>query len=684
MKKTILFLMLTVFALLSAQNGWINEIHYDNASSDVGEFIEVAIQDAGSYNLANFTVSFYNGSSSSGGTYASATLDSFTEGATVSGVTLFTHYPESIQNGSPDGVCLDYNGSVLQFISYEGIFTATDGPANGMESVDMGVEEGSATEAGMSLQLGGTGASYLAFYWQEAAAETPGAINNNQTFEAGTDPMITVSSPNGGEEWEQGSIHNITWVSANFDGMIKIDLEMVDGRNRDRDREVLVASTENDGSWEWNIPADQAIDDWYTVIISDAEDGNPSDDSNAVFSIIAPPTATEVATLAELRAGTEDGTIYRLTGEAILTYKQGFRNQKYFQDATAAILIDDNNGVIATDYAVGDAVSGLTGTLSSYGEMLQFIPISDAGEIASSGNSVDPEVITLADFNANFEAYEAQLVRINGVSFVNPDSLLNGTIYEITDGNDTSNFRTTFYNVDYIGTIAPQGNIDMLAIANSRTDGEFLTSRNLADFLAGGLVITPTLLEFLDISDIDPKTFTVENTSGSDIIIENMNFNGSTEYWAVTNPITLPYTFTPGESYQFTVEVFPTTRELLDEFIYIETEDDLFSVNIRVDTGFLDADEEEINPANLLQANYPNPFNPVTSISYQLPLGMENAELEIYNTKGQLVKSMTVTANSNQTSWNGTDNNGNSQSSGVYLYKLNIEQSPIKKMTLIK
>lgn len=684
MKKTILFLMLTVFALLSAQNAWINELHYDNISTDAGEFLEVAVQDAGSYNLADFTITFYNGSS--GASYGTASLDSAIEGATVSGITLYNLAHEGIQNGSPDGICLDYNGSVLQFISYEGVLTGADGSANGMASTDIGVEEGAATEEGMSLQLGGTGANYTSFYWQETAAETPGAINNNQIFEAGTDPMLTLISPNGGEQWEQGSTHNISWISSNYGGMIQINLEMIDGRDLDRDREVLVASTENDGSWEWNIPTDMAIDDWYTVIISDPDDGDPTDDSNAVFSIVEPPTAVEVATIAELRAGSEDGTIYRLTGEAILTFQQEFRSQKYFQDATAAILIDDYTGVINTEYVEGDAVTNLTGTISSYGGMLQFVPISDAGEITSNGNTVEPTVISLAQFNSDFEAYESQLVRINGVSFVDADSLLNGLIYEINDGNDTSNFRTTFYDVDYINELAPDGSFDLLAIANSRIDGEFLTSRDMADFLTAGLVITPTLLEFLDYDQLT-QSFTMDNTSDSNIIIENMNTMGEmpSAMWGIDNPLSLPYTLTPGSSIELIVTVGLTTREIWEDIIYIETEDDLFTVTIHYNTDLNnDAEEDEVNPAIMLQANYPNPFNPVTSISYQLPAGMENAELEIYNTKGQLVKSITVNANNNQINWNGTDNNGNPQSSGVYLYKLNIQQSPIKKMTLVK
>ena len=44
-----------------------------------------------------------------------------------------------IQNGAPDGIALIQNGSVVQFLSYEGTFTANNGTAAGMTSTDVGV-----------------------------------------------------------------------------------------------------------------------------------------------------------------------------------------------------------------------------------------------------------------------------------------------------------------------------------------------------------------------------------------------------------------------------------------------------------------------------------------------------------------------------------------------------------------
>ena len=78
-------------------------------------------------------------------------------------------------------------------MSYEGSFTAADGPAIGITSTDIGVSETSSTPIGESLQLGGTGTQYSDFTWNPPAAETKGIINNGQTFSGGSLSTITVT-----------------------------------------------------------------------------------------------------------------------------------------------------------------------------------------------------------------------------------------------------------------------------------------------------------------------------------------------------------------------------------------------------------------------------------------------------------------------------------------------------------
>ena len=75
---------------------------------------------------------------------------------------------------------VDDLGTVIQFLSYEGIIVATDGPAIGMTSVDIGVSEPGAI--GESLQLVGSGSDYNDFNWVGPTTASPGTLNSNQTL----------------------------------------------------------------------------------------------------------------------------------------------------------------------------------------------------------------------------------------------------------------------------------------------------------------------------------------------------------------------------------------------------------------------------------------------------------------------------------------------------------------------
>lgn len=168
----------TATAVVLDSDIWVNELHYDNAGADEREFVEVAAP-AIFTDLSSVTLTLYNGNN--GEPYGSVTgLDSFSVSETVDGYTFYAH-DIALQNGAPDGVALTRGGDVLQFISYEGQFTATAGPADTLLSTDIGVEETSSTPVGSSLQLGGTGDSYLDFGWQAPAPHSQGTLNHGQS-----------------------------------------------------------------------------------------------------------------------------------------------------------------------------------------------------------------------------------------------------------------------------------------------------------------------------------------------------------------------------------------------------------------------------------------------------------------------------------------------------------------------
>ncbi len=77
----------------------------------------------------------------------------------------------------------------------------------------------------------------------------------------------------------------------------------------------------------------------------------------------------------------------------------------------------------------------------------------------------------------------------------------------------------------------------------------------------------------------------------------------------------------------------------------------------------------ELSTNKIFLENYPNPFNTETTIHYELPASIENPILEIFNIKGQLVKTYKCRSKT-QITWDGTDQCQKQASSGIYFYRI--------------
>jgi predicted extracellular nuclease len=166
-------------------NVFINEIHYDNSSTDVGEAIEIA--GVAGTDLAGYKLVLYNGTNTPGAApvYNTLTLSGVIDDESNGYGALSFAYPvNGIQNGAQDGIALiSPDGTVIQFLSYGGVITAAAGtPAAGMTSTDIGVSESPAPGVGFSLQLTGTGSTYGDFTWQNPADDSFGDLNSGQSF----------------------------------------------------------------------------------------------------------------------------------------------------------------------------------------------------------------------------------------------------------------------------------------------------------------------------------------------------------------------------------------------------------------------------------------------------------------------------------------------------------------------
>lgn len=196
--NALLFLCVFVAATLLVQAQFINEIHYDNIARDEGESVEI-VAPAGT-SLSGYTLVLYNGMT--GTVYGSVPIyGSVSNQCHGWGFVTVIFPSDGLQNGAPDGLALvDKNDKVIEFLSYEGSFVAVDGPAEGLQSKDMLVQQSFSTPTGYSLQRVGTGNAPEDFVWTGPLPQTFNDINVGQSLLAlddGSPEPLMDESPEG-------------------------------------------------------------------------------------------------------------------------------------------------------------------------------------------------------------------------------------------------------------------------------------------------------------------------------------------------------------------------------------------------------------------------------------------------------------------------------------------------------
>ena len=219
----------------------------------------------------------------------------------------------------------------------------------------------------------------------------------------------------------------------------------------------------------------ELVDDSHTPIA-------PAANATVNFEVVALNTMATIADVRNDVIANGAGKFYEITGEAIVTYARTTRNQKYIQDATGAILIDDNTNVITNTFAIGDGMTGLKGQTSLFNGVLQLLPIEDITS-SSTSNTITPQVVTAADITASIETYESELVQINAASFTTADGMLTFTTnsnFNLNDGSDIA-FRTMFAEANYIGLTVPVGAQNIVVLVAEFNGTAQVVARNVVD-----------------------------------------------------------------------------------------------------------------------------------------------------------------------------------------------------------
>ena len=278
--------------------------------------------------------------------------------------------------------------------------------------------------------------------------------------------------------------------------------------------------------------------------IAYAEGYDPSPIATAVYTF---PEITEVADIATLRNQPTGNNVYRLTGEAILTFQQNlYYHPKWVQDAFAAIYIYDTAGKITTEYNMGDGITGLIGTLSTYNSLLEFVPVADPGPATSTGNTIVPEERTLASLTS---ADQSKLIKVYNVTLGTTGNFSSSAQnIPATQGETTLTLRT-LTSTDYNGQPIPQTPQNITCLVGQYNADMQITPRFLADF--------EEAFDFLEDTPITINGLTVVISGGNANLgsgeippIPNQNVTFTTLSFVLDNSIPeWNITITPGAAY---------------------------------------------------------------------------------------------------------------------------------------
>ncbi|MGS0685453.1 ExeM/NucH family extracellular endonuclease [Nakamurella sp. GG22] len=423
---------------------FVNEIHYDNDGTDVGEAIEVA-GPAGT-DLAGWSLVLYNGNG--GAPYNTQPLSGvIPDQLDGFGVLSFGYPSNGIQNGEPDGVALvDASSGVVQFLSYEGQFTASGGPADGLTSTGIGAAELTTTPVGFSVALTGTGLTYGDFSWTAPATGSFGSVNPGQTFgeaEPPVDPCAVAVTHQIGGVQGSGSVSSLDDDAVTVEGVVVGDfqgagqlggvfLQDSDGDPATSDGIFVFAPAGPALSPGDVVRVSGTVDEYFgltqiSAVTSMGDCGDAAVPSPVALSLPAGPDARErlegmLVSLAEPVTATESFTLARF-GELVVSAggrlfqptNGGTADDAAEQAANEArrLVIDDGSSVQNpaevpfTDVdgeviRLGDTLTGVVGVLSYGIDLYRLQPTADPVVTRTNPRPAAPDFVGGAAKVASF------------------------------------------------------------------------------------------------------------------------------------------------------------------------------------------------------------------------------------------------------------------------------------------
>ncbi|TAK56677.1 MAG: hypothetical protein EPO24_10960 [Bacteroidetes bacterium] len=300
--------------------------------------------------------------------------------------------------------------------------------------------------------------SILSFRCEEADVEEAGSI--------------TLTSPNGGENWQIGTTHSIKWTSTNISGDVKIEISSDNGNTFS----TLMNGTPNDEEESWYITGPASTNVLLRISsLSDNTISDNSDDMFTLYEVITGPTNLQAAVTAshditltwqdqspgeegfivERKIGVTGVWVERArVGANIVTYKDSnlATNRQYFYRVRAYAATDISGETASASKILGwvQQQSNTTQTLHgiAYGNAKIAAAVGDNGTILRTTNGDEWNIVASGTTEA-----------LHAVAFATGDHGVavgaGGTILKTSDGGATWMKQTvggsnyTFKGVDY-------------------------------------------------------------------------------------------------------------------------------------------------------------------------------------------------------------------------------------------
>ena len=231
---------------------------------------------------------------------------------------------------------------------------------------------------------------------------------------------------------------------------------------------------------------------------------------------------------------------------------------------------------------------------------------------------------------------------------------------------------------------------DLFIVNNDpETDTLVVLLTGVGFILAPEISVAPIYLAFdtTAAGSSNLKLLTIYNTGNATLTISNIS---STESVFSTNLTS--YDIQPGNSQMVQVAFTPTETIIYTSNLFVISNDfemdtlivPVSGIGIMLARIELDA---QLPHTLVLYPNYPNPFNPVTTLRYDLP-EQTHVNITVYDMLGRQVKTLinhTQDAGYKSVIWNATNDYGKPVSAGIYLYQIQAgDYISTKKMVLLK